>query len=268
MAKDGTRRGGNRVGAGRKSAKMPLPILGLNAVSKEISSENDVKFVEKTLKKGGADVELAKRKRGQSDTGISKSKSNSEEDAVKSKSGGTGKGLSKTKEAEKSEKSSCKSDASGGKRGKSSCKSNKVAYDNDVPDLDGADVPPVDEYLRQEQKCGRSLKADFILDQTMLWLREIKCEHIVSRQLVEQYAMSVARWIQTEEMISQYGFLAKHPTTGAAIASPYVKMSQDYMKQVNSTWYQIYQIVRENVGDCLADNSDDPMERLLRLRGG
>lgn len=268
MAKDGTRRGGTRVGAGRKSAKMPLPILGLNTVSEEISSGNDIKSAEKTSKIGGSDVEPANRKRGQSDTGTSKSKSNSEEDAVKSKSGGTGKGRSKTKGAVKSKKSLCKSDASGGKRGKSSCKSNKVAYDNDVPDLEGADVPPIDEYLRQDQKCGKPLKADFILDQTMLWLREIKCEHIVSRQLVEQYAMSVARWIQTEEMISQYGFLAKHPTTGAAIASPYVKMSQDYMKQVNSTWYQIYQIVRENVGDCLADNSDDPMERLLRLRGG
>lgn len=268
MAKDGTRRGGNRVGAGRKSAKMPLPILGLNAISEEISSENGIKSAEKTSKKNVSDVGSAKRKRVQRDTGTSKSKSNSGEDAVKSKSDSTGEGRSKTKGAEKSEKSLCKSDASGGKRGKSSCKSNKVANDDDVPDLEGVDVPPVDEYLRQEQKCGRSLKADFILDQTMLWLREIKCEYIVSRQLVEQYAMSVARWIQTEEMISQYGFLAKHPTTGAAIASPYVKMSQDYMKQVNSTWYQIYQIVRENVGDCLADNSDDPMERLLRLRGG
>lgn len=268
MAKDGTRRGGNRAGAGRKSAKMPLPILGLNAVSEEISSENGVKSAEKTSKKSVSYDASAKRKRVQSDTGTSKSKGNSGEGAVKSKSGGTEKGRSKTKGAVKSEKSSCKSEVSGGKRGKSSCKSNKAAYDDEVPDLEGADVPPVDEYLRQEQKCGKPLKADFILDQTMLWLREIKCEHIVSRQLVEQYAMSVARWIQTEEMISQYGFLAKHPTTGAAIASPYVKMSQDYMKQVNSTWYQIYQIVRENVGDSLADNSDDPMERLLRLRGG
>lgn len=45
--------------------------------------------------------------------------------------------------------------------------------------------------------------------------------------------------------ISEYGFLAKHPTTGNAIASPYVSMSQMYMKQVNQIWYQIYQIVKE-----------------------
>ena len=37
-----------------------------------------------------------------------------------------------------------------------------------------------------------------------------------------------------------------HPTTGNAIAPPYVSLSRDSMKQVNTTWYQIYQIVREN----------------------
>jgi ribosomal protein S3AE len=47
-------------------------------------------------------------------------------------------------------------------------------------------------------------------------------------------------------------------------------MSQNYMKQVNQLWYQIYQIVKEN---CLGDYSgatpqDDVMERLLRSRKG
>ncbi len=238
MAKDGTRRGGARTGSGRKPAKMPLPILGLNSSSDE-------------------PAEAASEKVGQAKdvSGVSSTKRKS------ARSGGTEKPRSSAKGVTKSE-------GSGGKRGKSGCKSAKDTHNDDLPDLEGAGVPPVDEYLRQEQQCGKPLKADYIFEQTMLWLREIKCERIVSRQLVEQYAMSVARWIQTEELISQCGFLAKHPTTKAAIASPYVKMSQDYMKQVNQTWYQIYQIVRENVGDSFAYNSDDPMERLLRMRGG
>ncbi len=69
---------------------------------------------------------------------------------------------------------------------------------------------------------------------------------LVNNQLLEQYAMSISRWIQCEEAISEFGFLAKHPTTGNAIASPYMAMSQTYMKQVNQVWYQIYQIVKEN----------------------
>ena len=80
--------------------------------------------------------------------------------------------------------------------------------------------------------------------------------------------MSVARWLQCEEAISNYGFIAKHPTTGAPIQSPYVAMSQSFMKQANISWLQIFQIVKEN---CTVDFSgpnpqDDAMERLLRSR--
>ena len=81
--------------------------------------------------------------------------------------------------------------------------------------------------------------------------------------------MSVARWISVEVFISQTGYLARHPTTGNAIASPYVSMSRDYMKQVNQCWYQIYQIVRENCStEYGASPQDDLMEKLLRARKG
>ena len=68
----------------------------------------------------------------------------------------------------------------------------------------------------------------------------------------------------------QDGFLAKHPTTGNAIASPYVSMLQQFTKQANQSWYQIYQIVKEN---CSTEYSgpnpqDDVMERLLTARRG
>jgi len=80
--------------------------------------------------------------------------------------------------------------------------------------------------------------------------------------------MSVARWIQCQHAISEYGFLAKHPTTGNAMQSPYVAMAQNYMKEVNTLWYQIAQVVKEN---CSAEFSgaspqDDIMEQLLRAK--
>lgn len=82
--------------------------------------------------------------------------------------------------------------------------------------------------------------------------------------------MSVARWIQCEEAITDYGFLAKHPTTGNAMQSPYVAMSQNFMSQTNRLWMEIYQIVKEN---CTTEYKgetpmDDAMERLLRARKG
>ena len=79
--------------------------------------------------------------------------------------------------------------------------------------------------------------------------------------------MSVSRWVQCENIISQTGMLARHPTTGNAIASPYVSMSQAYMKQINSSWYQIYQIVKENCSsEFQGSPNDDLMERLLRSK--
>lgn len=134
----------------------------------------------------------------------------------------------------------------------------------------GADVPPVKEYLKAKQKSGIDLQAESIYKETWKWLKQRGCEKLVNAQLIEQYSMSVSRWIQCEEAISEYGFLAKHPTTGNAIASPYVSMSQQYLKQINQCWYQIYQVVKENcsVEYGGASPQDDLMERLLSARKG
>ncbi len=137
-------------------------------------------------------------------------------------------------------------------------------------DLNGDYIPPVKAYMKEKQKDGSSLCAEEVFNETYMWLRQHNCETVVSKQLVEQYAMSVARWIHCEQAISEFGYLAKHPTTGNAIASPFVSMSRDYKKQVNADWYQIYQIVRENssVEYKGANPQDDLMERLLSSRRG
>ena len=140
-----------------------------------------------------------------------------------------------------------------------------VAITSEPADIQGEDVPPVRDYLKAKQKNGSDLCAEEIFRETWLWLKARGCEMLVNNQLIEQYAMSVARWIQCEEAISEFGYLAKHPTTGNAIASPYVSMSRDYKKKVNADWVKIYQIVRENcsVEYDGASPQDDLMERLL-----
>ena len=137
-------------------------------------------------------------------------------------------------------------------------------------DIEGYDIPPVKDYLKAKQKSGKDLWAEDVFIATYKWLKNCGCEKLVTLQQIEQYAMSVSRWIQCEEAISEFGFLAKHPTTGNAIASPFVAMSRDYMKQVNATWFAIHQIVKEN---CSVDYGgatphDDLMERLLTARRG
>ncbi len=137
-------------------------------------------------------------------------------------------------------------------------------------DLEGAKMPDVKSYMTDRQKGGEEFDAKEVFEETWKWLQERGCDRLVSAQLVRNYAMSVSRWIQCEHAISEYGFLAKHPTTGAPIQSPYVAMSQNYMRQVNNLWYQIFQVVKENCSTEFqgATPQDDIMERLLRSRKG
>ncbi len=136
-------------------------------------------------------------------------------------------------------------------------------------DIVGEDVPSPKEYLSENQKGGGTLGAVEIYKETYLWLKARGCEKLVSKQQIEQYAMNTARWIQCQKAISEFGFLAKHPTTGAAIASPFVSMARDLNKQMNADWYQIYQVVRDNcsVEYGGATPHDDFMERLLSSQG-
>ena len=140
----------------------------------------------------------------------------------------------------------------------------------DTADLKGLEMPEPARMLEAIQKDGKALVASEIYKSTWIWLNERGCAAFVSPRLLERYAMSVARWIQCEEAVTEYGFLAKHPTTGNAIQSPYVAMGQNYMNQTNRLWMEIFQIVKENcTGEYSGANpQDDVMERLLTARKG
>lgn len=154
----------------------------------------------------------------------------------------------------------------------------KVEYDpekrienGDFPDpeaLTGAEMPPVKKYLSAKQhKDMQRLTAKEIFVKTWEWLVSQKCEKAVNPQLIEQYAMSTARWIQAERAISEFGFLGKHPTTGEAIASPYVSIASGYARQANAYWAQIQQIVRERGSGDAGGEGFDPMEQLMKEQG-
>jgi len=141
---------------------------------------------------------------------------------------------------------------------------------SDTADLQGEEMPEPNKMLEAIQKDGKALVAGEVFKATWQWINNRGCAALVSPQLLERYAMSIARWIQCEEAITEYGFLAKHPTTGNAIQSPYVSMGQNYMNQTNRLWFEIFQIVKENcTGDYKGSNpQDDVMERLLSARKG
>ena len=132
----------------------------------------------------------------------------------------------------------------------------------DTADLEGENIPKPSEYLKSEQKDGSLLGADRIFNETWLWLKKRKCDKLVNPRLVESYSQAFARYIQCEEAISKFGFLGKHPTTGAAIANPFVQMSVSFQKQANLLWYEIFDIVKQN---CTTDFSDTPQDNVMEL---
>ena len=89
--------------------------------------------------------------------------------------------------------------------------------------------------------------------------------HFVAPRLIEAYAQAFARYVQCEQAISKFGLLGKHPTTGAAIASPFVATSQSFGKQTNVYWYEIYEIVRATCTTDYAGTTpgEEVMEQLL-----
>ncbi|MBR0294362.1 MAG: P27 family phage terminase small subunit [Bacilli bacterium] len=135
-------------------------------------------------------------------------------------------------------------------------------------ELEGIEMPDVQEFLSAQQRDGRNLLAGEIYKRVMAWLKSLKVDMIVGSELVQQYAMSCARWKQMQEGITKYGFLGKHPTSGNPIQSPYVAMENTFLKEAQSSWQNIYQIVKENcaVDFTATDPSNDVMEMLLRKR--
>ncbi len=140
---------------------------------------------------------------------------------------------------------------------------------DDATDLYGEDMPAPSDYLSARQKDGKPLGADAIYRETWNWLKNRGCENFVNPRLIESYAQAFTRYIQCEEAISTYGLLGKHPTTGAAMTSPFVQMSQSFQKQANLIWYEIYDIVKQNCTTAFIGNpQDDMMEALLSGRKG
>ena len=130
---------------------------------------------------------------------------------------------------------------------------------------DPLDCPPVKEWLKAPQKEGVELMAETVYKETWDFLVGCGCERKVNPQILELYAMNLARWRQCEEFISKNGLIGSHPTTGGDIPSPYVTMSREYSKQANAAWYQISAIIRDNseVYVDTAKAQNDMMEDLL-----
>lgn len=133
------------------------------------------------------------------------------------------------------------------------------------PDIEAADMPEVRDYLSDDQRMGE-LHGKEIYEEMYMFIARHGCTDIVSPLLIEQFSMAMARYIQIEKISSEYGFVSKHPTTGAMIGSPFVSMAQAYLKLANTFYQEIFSILLENSREPVTGNpQDDMMEKLLGM---
>jgi P27 family predicted phage terminase small subunit len=79
------------------------------------------------------------------------------------------------------------------------------------------------------------------------------------------YCTAWARWIEAEQALSTYGLMLKSPN-GFPIQSPYLAVANRAMDQIRSLMseFGMSPATRTRVSALPEDDSDDPMEQLLR----
>ena len=108
-------------------------------------------------------------------------------------------------------------------------------------------------------------KGQKMFDTVVAWLELTGCLNLINPRDIEEYAKCRSRWLECEDKNNQHGLLAKHPTTGQPIPSPYVRMGLDYLKQSDAAWNKIFAVIRDNCEkDYRKIDADDiELERLL-----
>lgn len=133
-------------------------------------------------------------------------------------------------------------------------------------------LPTPPEFLLEVAKVtDKWPTATEVFNKTVEWINKTGCLELIPTDYIEEYAVCKARWFECEQMNARHGLLAKHPTTGQPMQSPYVQMATTYLRQCDLAWGKIYEVVKENCSTEFrqqASPHEDVMERLLNSRRG
>ena len=126
-------------------------------------------------------------------------------------------------------------------------------------------IPKVKDYMKMDQRTGKPLGADLILNDMINYLKKIRCLGLVNPMLVEQYAMDRARYIQCQNALSEYGLIIRKQSNGNTVPSPFYTMLSGLEKSMNNTYYMIDRVIRDNCKDGYHEYTESEwvMERIL-----
>jgi len=147
----------------------------------------------------------------------------------------------------------------------------KALYDNIMEDNPGKrPLTVLDPNIRQDDADFTppnflNEKGVAIFTQTVEWLKGTGCIGFVNPDHISEYAHCKSRWLECEQW-NDKNLLAKHPTTGQPMQSPYVDIGLKYLRQANTAWASIWDIVKENsqVDFRKGNPNEDAMAALFR----
>lgn len=131
-------------------------------------------------------------------------------------------------------------------------------------EIEGVDMPEPGKYLSEQTKGASENVAKAVYQKTWAWLKERKCDVYINPQLVEQYAMSVARGFRQRRPFTLSVFWQSTDNADAD-TSPYVKISQDFLKQSTNLWLQIYGVIKENCAEFYQYSGGQPTDDMMEI---
>ena len=133
-----------------------------------------------------------------------------------------------------------------------------------VLDLAGNPLPtePPEYTPYYGSKKAGSPDAEDIYRETVAWLQQTGCGHLVQPSMVFDYAITKAHWYECERYITTNG-LGYVPEKKKVVENPIIDTSLKYFKMADMAWGRIWDIVAQNSQRHFGNPHKDPMAGLL-----
>lgn len=118
--------------------------------------------------------------------------------------------------------------------------------------------------VSEQQKDGTTLKTQEIYDEIMKVITKSECQERIPKELIEEYAICTARWIQCEEYSNRLGLIAKSTISQKPLISPYVNASMIYLNQSIKLRQEINNLIQKFRRN--QDTEVDPIKIIIEKR--
>ena len=130
----------------------------------------------------------------------------------------------------------------------------------DIPSVDDIPAPEAPDFLRHMTARGIDDSVpnmEWVFNETVKFLEQTKCLHLISPLLISKFAMHTTRWLKHEDVVQRCIMVKdKH---GNLIANPLSDQALKYSKAADLVWMQIWDIVNQNSTSYFGDNPQEEM---------